>query len=432
MLIACIHRRNITLYHTAPVSKMAFTQAQKIVLAVLPKISGWTSMVFSFLIVYTVLKDPKRRSKPYHRLVCGISITDFSASFWLALSTWPIPRDSGVLWASGTTTTCNLQGFFTQAGIASSFYNCSLSIYFLLVIKCGWKESQIRKIEPCLHGVPIAWALLSASTGLGLGAFGNANLWCWVKSTNEVFRWAAFYGPLWMMIAIISIICVLILLHVRRIEIATDRRRRHTMLEYSATQQPTSSSQFQLGAAGEPDKQADDKNADDQTSKSMEVVNLEVLEGGDEIYIDDNRYVTEEVYNDVVLSRTSHIVDEEDHHVMPASMDLAERRERRSIRRERLSNQREGGSPIELAKFPSDSPSTELGFRLRRSTRRRAVQQLAKDQQSLKRTRQVARQSFLFAGAFYLNWIALSVSASLQSFCRCRRGWTRVNCSSHS
>jgi len=204
------------------------------------------------------------------------------------------------------------------------------------------------------------------------------------------------------------------------------------MLEYSATQQPTSSSQFQLGAAGEPDKQADDKNADDQTSKSMEVVNLEVLEGGDEIYIDDNRYVTEEVYNDVVLSRTSHIVDEEDNHVMPASMDLAERRERRSIRRERLSNQREGGSPIELAKFPSDSPSTELGFRLRRSTRRRAVQQLAKDQQSLKRTRQVARQSFLFAGAFYLNWIALSVSASLQSFCRCRRGWTRVNCSSHS
>ena len=110
---------------------MPFTLAQQTALAVMPKITGFASMLFSSLVVYYVVCNKKKRHYTYHRLLASISICDLSSSFWLALSTWPIPRDSGLFWAVGNDRTCNVQGFFTQFGISSSFYNASISIYFL-------------------------------------------------------------------------------------------------------------------------------------------------------------------------------------------------------------------------------------------------------------------------------------------------------------
>lgn len=215
--------------------------AQLRALAILPKITGWTSFALSGIVAATVLRDRKRRSLCYHRLVCGISIVDMSASLWLGMSTWPIPKESGALWAVGSQVTCRVQAFFTQFGISSSFYNASLSIYFYLVIVKGWKESQLQKIEWMLHMGPLLWAFSSSLTGLVLDVFANATLWCWVSKQQDAFRWGAFYGPLWCMILVVTCSCLAVFRHVRRLEMNTQKHRlfqNAVQQEFAITQPP--------------------------------------------------------------------------------------------------------------------------------------------------------------------------------------------------
>lgn len=221
---------------------MPFSFSQQVALALVPKITGFVSVLFSLLIVATVVGDKHKRSQPYHRLLAGISCVDISSSFWLALSTWPIPSSSGALWAVGTTGSCTLQGFFTQFGITSSIYNASLSVYYLLVIKYGWREERIRKIEPLLHGIPLVWGVSTSVAGLFLTLFNNANLWCWIAplpgncvsdpdvecqrgAHADTYRWVLFYVPLWLMIVLVTAIVGLIFVHVRGIEKRTSHYR---------------------------------------------------------------------------------------------------------------------------------------------------------------------------------------------------------------
>lgn len=199
----------------------AFNESQSRALAMLPKVSGSLSVIFSTLIICTVARDHKKRSRTYHRLLVGISLVDISSSFWLGLSTWPIPKSDNVLWSVGNDITCNLQGFFIQFGISSSFYNASLSIYFLLVIRYGWQDSRIKRLEPWLHAIPLLWGFGTSIAGLSVGIFGNANLWCWISPQYNTYHWSFFYGPLWIMIVIVTITSMMIYGYVRTI----DRRK---------------------------------------------------------------------------------------------------------------------------------------------------------------------------------------------------------------
>jgi hypothetical protein len=209
---------------------MALSLPKQRTLAIFPKITGSASVICSALIAYTVIRDKNNRSKTYHRLLLGMSIADISSSFWLALSTWPIPEETGILWASGNTMTCTFQGFFTQFGISSPLYNASLSIYYLLVIRYGWTEEQMQRIEPFLHGVPLLWGLGTGVAGLFLTIFNSANLWCWVApyedrgANADMYRWGFFYGPLWLMVILVTVNLVLIWVYVQDITKRSESR----------------------------------------------------------------------------------------------------------------------------------------------------------------------------------------------------------------
>jgi hypothetical protein len=211
---------------------MALSLPKQRALAILPKITGSASVICSSLIAYSVIRDKRNRSKVYHRLLLGMSIADLSSSFWLALSTWPIPKETGILWASGNTLSCNFQGFFTQFGVSSPIYNGSLSIFYLLVIRYGWKEDQLKRIEPFLHGVPILWGLGTGIAGLCLTLFNSANLWCWVApyedrgENADIYRWAFFYGPLWLMEVVVTVNLYFVWVYVRNV---TKRSENHML-----------------------------------------------------------------------------------------------------------------------------------------------------------------------------------------------------------
>lgn len=204
---------------------MGLTESQRRALAILPKPTGVLSTIGSSLIVLSVLRDVKKRSRIHNRLVAGMSLADICISFGTCLSTWPIPEDSGAMFAVGTEQTCIVQGFVIQMGIATTLYNAVLSIYYLLLLFLGYNESQVRRIEPFMHLFPWAWGLCTGIMGIPLELYNNANLWCWIASypagcvgeecirnpDADFYRWTFFYGPLWSGALFVTISMFLVL-----------------------------------------------------------------------------------------------------------------------------------------------------------------------------------------------------------------------------
>jgi len=198
-------------------------------------------MICSGLIIFEVLRDKVKRNKVYHRLLLAMSISDLNTSFWYTLSTWPIPSETSNVYAPlGTRGSCVAQGFFVQLGIATPIFNAMLSIYYLLIIRYGWKEKDIKKVEKVFYFIPIVFALVTAFSALGLELLNNANLWCWIapyplsckgsyrnngindceRGNNAwIFRWAFFYAPLWFIIIISMIAMFLTYFSVRKTEL---------------------------------------------------------------------------------------------------------------------------------------------------------------------------------------------------------------------
>ena len=166
------------------------TEIQQKHLSIWPHFTGFLSMIGSGLIIFEVLRDPKKRRKVYHRLLLAMSICDFNTSFWYFLGTWPIPRGtSNVFAASGTQASCTAQGFFIQFGIATPIYNAALSFYYLLIIRYQWKEKRMKTTEKYLHALPLLWATSTSFAALGLATLGDDNLWCWIEYWAGRYQW---------------------------------------------------------------------------------------------------------------------------------------------------------------------------------------------------------------------------------------------------
>lgn len=192
---------------------MAMSHVQAVVLAIMPKVSGLFSFALSMIIVWTVLRDPTRRSKTFHRLVCAISVLDCIASIIFFSSTWPMPSEHSNVFAIGSATLCTIAGAIKQFAVTSSIlYSAALSIYFLLAIRCNWTKSALEKAEVALHGVPILYGLASTIAGLVRQVYGNAFLWCWVTPEHDIFRFWLGFLPIWIGIVTVTV-CSAIIFH---------------------------------------------------------------------------------------------------------------------------------------------------------------------------------------------------------------------------
>lgn len=205
--------------------------AQQRMIGIFPKITGFISLICSSLVAYSILRSEKKRARLYHRLVLAISLADLSNSIWFGLSSWPIPVESGLLYASGNQMTCTVQGFFIQCGISVSLLNSSLAVYYLLILKYEWKEKEIRAYQNLMYVAPFLWAVGTAIIGLPMKLYNNANLWCWIASypsgcsgdtcirgqQADICRWVFFYLPLWGTIVLVTYSQVSVLLHIKRI-----------------------------------------------------------------------------------------------------------------------------------------------------------------------------------------------------------------------
>jgi len=176
-----------------------------------------------------VLRDAKKMTMVYHRLLLAMSIGDVVLSFTLFLGSWPIPYETeNVFMAFGNTATCSAQGFFLQLGIISQFYNAYLAVYYVLVIKYNKKERHLQKMEKFVHWITWLFSVATAIAGLVLNQYNSANLWCWIAPFPEdcdnvdmectrgnkasFYRFAFFYA--WVIpVLVVVMVCMCIVMY---------------------------------------------------------------------------------------------------------------------------------------------------------------------------------------------------------------------------
>ena len=97
----------------------------------------------------------------HNRILMGFSAFDILSAIMLFLSTWPIPAEASTMYASGNEATCTSQGFMLQLSVVPSVYNAIMAVYYLLVLRYGWTEAQLRRLQviPPLWGFAVSLAV---------------------------------------------------------------------------------------------------------------------------------------------------------------------------------------------------------------------------------------------------------------------------------
>lgn len=227
-----------------------FTTNQKAI-AIAPKFTALASVFGSAFIIYDIAHNKTRMTCSVHRLLLGMSVCDLLSSSWFFLTSWPIPEGTpGVYGAIGNQATCTAQGFFSQASLATAIYNASLSVFYVLQIRMGWRKDRIaRSAEPLLHGVSIGIGLGTSFAGIGLKLYNNDMWECWISpypldckeswkygsegncirgDNASLYRWVFYYAILWTAIVVVTVCMVSVYRFVLHQEKASEKYGSHS------------------------------------------------------------------------------------------------------------------------------------------------------------------------------------------------------------
>mmetsp|Transcript_8039 Transcript_8039/g.12208 ORF Transcript_8039/g.12208 Transcript_8039/m.12208 type:complete len:390 (+) Transcript_8039:205-1374(+) len=188
---------------------MSFTDQQKRIIAILPRVTAALSILGSSFIIYQVLKNPKKREMVYHRQMLILSCTDFIYSAVWFVGSWP---PSGSVWCTSNA----FLGLLT--GVPQAMFNAALCLYYLFTIRYKWSEVQMRRLQPLLLVFPIVWGLFNAIFPLSAGMINpGVNGVCWLVKTPsgcsgtdcipaekyyDLFNPIALHFPLWISFAV--------------------------------------------------------------------------------------------------------------------------------------------------------------------------------------------------------------------------------------
>ena len=158
-------------------SMKTLTDNQEIIMSVWMVISGLLSMFGSTTIVYRVLKKDGK-SKPFDRLMLGLSVFDVIASFSFVLTPFMLPQETSVrVWALGNRVSCSLLGWLSQLSVAAAWYSCLISFFFLATLRLRISNDDFAvRFEPYMHSLTIFYFLFSATFGVVFDIYGENDL----------------------------------------------------------------------------------------------------------------------------------------------------------------------------------------------------------------------------------------------------------------
>ena len=192
---------------------------QDVALAIAPKVGSSLSIPASIFIIFEAISDHRKgKGTAIQRTLVGMSIVDVLASLAWFLSTWLVPEGTAPF-ARGNLASCNFQGFLLQLAIGAPLYNCSLALYYVLVIRFNWTNDRLIRIERYVHAFIITFTVGTSIAGLPLTMYNQVGNVCWVigspaecenssASPSDIpcdrGNWAwlfgilLFYGPIWV------------------------------------------------------------------------------------------------------------------------------------------------------------------------------------------------------------------------------------------
>lgn len=255
--------------------------AQDKVLAIVPKFSGFLSLCGSTYIVQHVLRSRERRNFVYHRILCAMSCSDVLGSSMYVLSTWPIPRGYAV-YAVGNQASCNFSGTLDQfASLTTPLFSGSLSIYYLLVIRYGWREEQVQKYQAWLFLIPFGLGASTSIAGLAMELYNPADWVCWIapfppgceddSPTNpctrginaDLYRMVFSYAIVWVVFGVLAITMGMIYRKVRATELKTAKYKASSFLGSNVqppSRQPSDPDMLETKPKSEHEEPKQDQN----------------------------------------------------------------------------------------------------------------------------------------------------------------------------
>lgn len=170
-------------HSTLPQSEISsLSDTQERFISSLSLVSGSLSVLGSSMIVYMVIKNP--RKTPYKRILLGLSLCDIFASITFAIQPFLLPSDTSQrAWASGTEASCSFLGFLTQVAFSGIWYNGMLSYYYLLTVRFGVKTATFAsRFEPGVHILCLGYNFGTAIVGYAMGFYSEMELGqgCWI------------------------------------------------------------------------------------------------------------------------------------------------------------------------------------------------------------------------------------------------------------
>lgn len=205
---------------------------QEIALAVVSKCTSAVAFPCNLFILYEIYCDSRSKgTNSIKRTILGVTAIDMLASFAWFLSSWAVPRGSFPL-AAGNRASCNFQGFLLQLAIGAPLYNCSLSLYYVLILKYRWTDVRLRVVEMWVHVAVLTFAVGSSILLLPLEQYNPTGSVCWVIGNPQecddsrfqgigvpcvrgknawIYGLSLFYGPLW--VCIVVSICSMVMIY---------------------------------------------------------------------------------------------------------------------------------------------------------------------------------------------------------------------------
>ena len=168
-----------------------FVQTKNVYLiALVPKPSALLSLMGSYCVVREIvfdIFDAKRRgirTKPISRVLLCMSSCDLFVSLGFFLSTWPAPKQLDYIWGNvGSQGFCTFQGFIFQFGyVATMMWSGTLAIFYLLILRYGWSDTKLAKIEKWFHLVNWTFVAGAAIFPLPLEMYNNTEGICWIEA----------------------------------------------------------------------------------------------------------------------------------------------------------------------------------------------------------------------------------------------------------
>ena len=144
------------------------------------RIAGTLTLLGSGYIVQDILKDATRRKATKNRIMLFMSFCDILNSMVYSLPLNAMaPKDSGIPGAIGNDITCAISGFTSRSClIASSFFNVSLALCYLLIVKYEYSDERLCKLEPYFLIIPILLSLVQSIPGLPYGLYNPGGVGC--------------------------------------------------------------------------------------------------------------------------------------------------------------------------------------------------------------------------------------------------------------